>query len=72
MKPKLGAYGVLAGLIDHSVDANIQHSILVSGRHPITISHNEKYVGTYDFGISAAEKHALIEAARAATIKKLS
>lgn len=72
MKPKLGAYGVLAGLIDHSVDANIQHSIQVSGRKPITITHNDKYVGTYDFGIDASAKRTLIEAARLATIKKLS
>lgn len=72
MKPKLGAYGVLAGLIDHSVDANIQHSIAVSGRKPMTITHNDKYVGTYDFGISSAAKKQLIEAARVATIKKLS
>ena len=72
MKPKMGAYGVLAGLIDHSVDANIQHSIQVSGRKPITVSHNDKYVGTYDFGISATTKSTLIEAARVATIKKLS
>ena len=72
MKPKYGAYGVLAGMIDHSVDANIQHSIQVSGRKPVTISHNDKYVGTYDFGIKASTKRELIEAAREATIKKLS
>jgi predicted acylesterase/phospholipase RssA len=72
MKPKLGAYGVLAGLIDHSVDANIQHSIQVSGRKPITITHNDRYVGTYDFGLPPVEKQKLIEAARQATLKKLS
>lgn len=72
MKPKLGAYGVLAGLIDHSVDANIQHSIAVSGRKPLTVTHNDKYVGTYDFGLSTDNKRQLIEAARVATLKKLS
>lgn len=72
MKPKMGAYGVLAGLIDHSVDGNIQHSIRASGRTPVTITHSDKYVGTCDFGLPKSEKRRLIEAARTATIKRLS
>jgi len=72
MKPKMGAYGVLAGMIDHSVDANVKHSIRISGKKPIIITHNERHVGAVDFGLPVSEKQRLIEAARTATIKKLS
>lgn len=69
---RLSTYGVLAGLVNHSVDANIRSSIRLSGRRPTLISHKDTHVGTYDFGISTAEKQRLIESARQATIRRLS
>jgi predicted acylesterase/phospholipase RssA len=69
---KLNTYGVLAGLIDHSVEFNIKNSIRLSGRKPTLVSYKDPKVSTYDFGISPIEKKNLIEAARVATLKKLS
>lgn len=69
---RLSTYGVLAGLVNHSVDANIRSSIRLSGKKPVLISHKDTHVGTYDFGISRSEKERLIEAARQATIRRLS
>lgn len=69
---KLSTYGALAGLIHHSVDANIRSSIRLSGRRPVLISHKDSHVGTYDFGIPSSEKARLIESARQATIRRLS
>lgn len=69
---KLSTYGVLAGLVNQSTDANIRSSIRLSGRHPTLVSHRDNHVGTYDFGISSIEKQRLIESARQATLRRLS
>jgi predicted acylesterase/phospholipase RssA len=69
---RLSTYGVLAGLVNHSVDANIRSSIRLSGRRPVLISHKDAHVGTYDFGVSTSEKIRLIESARQATLRRLS
>lgn len=71
LSDKLNTYGVLAGLISHSVDSNVRNSIRLSGRKPILISHKDVHVSTYNFSISRSEKERLIEAARQATLKKL-
>lgn len=71
LSDRLNTYGILAGLINHSVDANIKGSIRMSGKRPIIIHHKDAHVGTYDFGISSAEKMRLIEAARQATLRRL-
>lgn len=68
---KISTYGVLAGLINHSVDANIRSSIRLSGKKPIMIHHKDAHVGTYDFSISSDEKVRLIESARKATLAKI-
>jgi hypothetical protein len=66
-----GVLGLLADFIDQSVDNNVQDSIHISARDPVTVAYDDAYVGTFDFAMARSEKERLIELARQKTLQKL-
>lgn len=64
-----GPFGMLMKLIDNTLDVNIKYSNQIALRRPITVLHT----GQADHGwrVSRAERSAMIEAARVATIQTI-
>lgn len=68
-----GLFGTLGAYIDNATDANVHDALKVSrqvkGRSDITIAYDDAKIGTFDFGMSGADKLRIIETARTMTVQ---